>query len=80
MAGVRVPRPTAIGGHEGAVEGEGTPAGGPSGLKHLMQLRGLSGEYVDALVEMAVPRHGRHSGVAGQDRHAGVLPDPAQHQ
>jgi hypothetical protein len=80
MTGVRVLHPTAVGGHEGAVEGDVTPAGGPSGLQHLMKLRGLSGQYVDALVQIAVARRGRHSGVAGQDRHAGVLPEPAQHQ
>src|SRR3712207_9467142 len=80
MTGVRVLRPTAVGGDEGAVEGDVTPAGGPSGLQHLMRLRGLSGEYVDALVQVAVAGGRRDSGVAGQGGHAGVLPKPAQHQ
>ncbi len=43
----------------GAVEGDGTPAGGPSCPQHLMGLRGLSGQYVDVLVEIAVARRGR---------------------
>ena len=56
------------------------PAGGSSGLEHLMQVGGSLGEHVDALVQVAVAGGRRDAGVARQGGHVGVLAKPAQDQ
>jgi hypothetical protein len=50
MAGVGVDRAAAVGADEGAVQRHVGPAGGPAALEHLVQIRCLGGEHVDALV------------------------------
>lgn len=45
-----------------------------------MQVRGLGGEYVDALVQIPVGRGLRQPVIAPQVNHARVVAEPAQHQ
>ena len=52
----------------------------PAGREHLVQIRGLGSEHIDALVQIAVAGGRRHFGVPGQGGHAGVFAEPAQDQ
>src|SRR3712207_2961275 len=80
VAGIGILGPAPVGADEGAVEDDMGPAGGLAGLEHRVQVRGGRGEHVDALVQIPAAGCGGHPGIAGQGGHAGVLPEPAQHQ
>jgi hypothetical protein len=80
MTGHRVDRAAAIGADERAVQRHVGPARGRTGGKHLVQVRRLGGEHIDALVQIAVAGGQRNPGVGGEHPHIGVLAEPAQHQ
>jgi hypothetical protein len=80
MAGVGVDRSAPVGGEQRAVQRHVGPAGGLTGLDHLVQVRCLGGEHVDAFVQIAVAGGDRDPGIGGEQLHVGVLAEPAQHQ
>lgn len=55
------------------------PALGPAADQHVVQVRGLGGEHVDALVQIPVGGGDPDPGVAGQHPQTRVIAEPAQY-
>lgn len=70
----------AVGGDQGTVEDDVTKTGMPGSVKGLVQVGGLGGQDLDALVEVPVSRGGRDVGVAGELADTGAVTEPAQDQ
>jgi hypothetical protein len=63
-----------------AVQVDVRPAFTAGSLEDLVQVRGVAGEHVDALVEVPVGGGDADPGVTGKQSHRGVGAEPAQHQ
>lgn len=65
---------------EGAVQAHVRPVLLSRRGQDVVQLRGTSGDDVDALVQVPVGGRGQDTGVAGQDGDPGGIHEPAHHQ
>src|SRR3954462_3916668 len=76
----RARRGTPVGADQGAVELHMRVTGGAGGQQRTAQPRGLGGEDVDALVQIAVDGRGADRVVGGQLGQPGAVDEPAQDQ